>query len=388
MKYILKEMKRILEKAVFRFFYIFPIKKHQILFESEPDLTDNSFAFYEFLSEKEQYKSYRLIWLVESSYEGDSEHIYKWHHGISIKRLYYLATSKYFIFDHNNILSEYPIRKDQKIINLFHGCSFKKTKGGPVNTDTEDMLLVTGDFWKPIMAEFVSCNKKKVKSLGFPRNDYLFMEKNDKQEKWRIIHSWSNYNKILLWMPTFRRSNSDTISENYYSGVTGLPILEQKTDLEELNERLRGKNTLLVFKVHHLQLEYSAFKDNYSNIQILKDDDINSFGLQLYQIVPLTDALITDYSSISNDYLLLDKPMIFTLDDYEEYRRSRGFSIDDPAQYFPGYHVFNKPQLIEAISKTIDGEDPYIEKRHALLSIMHKYQDGNSCKRIAEYIGL
>lgn len=86
--------------------------------------------------------------------------------------------------------------------------------------------------------------------------------------------------------------------------------------------------------------------------------------------------------------MLLDRPMVFTLDDYEAYRSSRGFSIDDPAQFFPGHHVYNKEQLFEAISDIAEGKDLYKGERNKLLPIMHKYQDGNSCKRIIDYIGL
>ena len=120
----------------------------------------------------------------------------------------------------------------------------------------------------------------------------------------------------------------------------------------------------------------------------MNDDDVSSNGLQLYQIIALTDALITDYSSISNDYLLLDRPMIFTLDDYEEYRSSRGFSVDDPAQYFPGHHVYNEEEFFKAIEDISNDLDYYKEKRHELLPIMHKNQDGNSSERIIEHIGL
>ena len=164
--------------------------------------------------------------------------------------------------------------------------------------------------------------------------------------------------------------------------------MEYNKDMIDLNSLLCDLNILLVIKIHHLQLDYETFKKDYSNVQLIKDGMLISSDVQLYQMVSMTDGLITDYSSISNDYMLLDRPMIFTLDDYEEYRASRGFSVDDPAQYFPGHHVFNKEELFKAIEDIAKGLDPYKEQRHDLLPIMHKYQDGNSCKRIVDYIGL
>ena len=102
----------------------------------------------------------------------------------------------------------------------------------------------------------------------------------------------------------------------------------------------------------------------------------------------LTDVLITDYSSISTDYVLLNKPIIYTLDDYEEYKNSRGFSIDDPKQYFVGYHVHNKEELFVAIGDCADGLDIYLNERNKMLPQMHTHVDGNASKRILDHLGI
>ena len=49
-----------------------------------------------------------------------------------------------------------------------------------------------------------------------------------------------------------------------------------------------------------------------------------------------SDALITDYSSVYFDYLLLDKPIGFTVDDMELYIKDRGFIFNNPEEYMPG----------------------------------------------------
>lgn len=392
MKIILRIGKKIVEDFLFRFFCLFPINEKLILFESEGDLADNSYALYDYMKKNGYFDKYRAVWIVNkdeplinySSYET----ILKWTHGVSLRRLYLLATCKYSICDHTNVLSNYKIRKNQVIVNLFHGCTFKRTKGGARIANTEKFMPVTGDFWKSIMAEFVRCDRCKVISLGYPRNDYFFSNNNEKIALWEESYSLRKYSKTILWMPTFRKSTSTNLSEDYYKGETGLPIIEVKDSLGDLNELLKKLNVILIIKVHHLQLEYQAFKGLYSNIQIIKDSQLIQFGLQLYQMVSLADVLITDYSSISNDFMLLDRPMIFTLNDYDEYRCSRGFAVDDPAQYYPGHHVFNKNDLFKAIEAVCNGEDPYKTTRRELLPVMHKFQDGNSSKRIIEYIGL
>ena len=389
MKRMFRRIKKIVERIIFCFFSFFPLNENRILFESEGDLSDNAYAFYDYLINNEFDRKYQLIWLTEPSFscKGIST-IPKWVHGVNLKRLFIFATTKYFIFDHNNVLSEYPRRKNQIIVNLFHGCTFKGAKGGAEVKNTEDVMLVTSDFWKPIMSRFIPCDINKIVSLGYPRNDYLFHNKNNRQVEWMKKNGWDKFCKIFLWMPTFRKSNSALLSEDYYSGITGLPLLERLEDLDELNTRLNQRNDLMVIKIHHLQMEYPVFNKKYSNIQILKDDNIIKDGLQLYQVVALTDVLITDYSSISNDYLLLNQPMIFTLDDYDQYRKYRGFSVEDPKKYFPGYHVFKKTELTHAIEEISNGKDIYLEERKKLLPLMHKYQDENSSRRIVEFLNL
>lgn len=391
-KKILRKIRNILEQILFDLFSLLPYK-NTILFESEGDYSDNTFALYDYMRRNGYFEEkYRAVWLVahpENSKDG-CICVSKYSKYLNLTRLYYLATSRYYILDHCNVLRNMKSRRGQEIYNLFHGCTFKAKKGviGEAKSP-ERFLTVTGDFWKHIMSEFIQCDESVVHVLGYPRNDYFFMDNKEILSKWDKLHNWNQFNKVILWMPTFRKSSNAILSEDYYQGATGLPILEKISDLVELNEILKAKNSLLVFKVHHLQSDYEAFKRHYSNIQILKDDDIISCGAQLYQIVTLADILITDYSSISNDYLLLNRPMIFTLDDYENYRGSRGFSIDDPALYFPGPHVFNKDELLAALKETITGKaDMFKKQREDLLSVMHKYNDGDSSKRIVEFIGL
>jgi len=375
-------------------FRILKINPNLIIFESEGDLSDNSYALYDYIRNVPQYKKYKLVWLVDdlkaarNLHEKNIRLIRKRAPFVDFVRDYYLATCKWFVCDHCNILGQYHVRPEQTIVNLFHGCGFKKVKGvASKAANTESMVLVTSDFWKKKLSDFVMCDESKVIALGYPRNDYLF-RKSKEVKGWIESKGWSRYKKICFWMPTFRSSTVVDLSENYYEGETGLPILEKIDDLNQLDAYLKDRNVLMIFKVHHLQSQYPAFKQKYLNVYILHDEEIAKSSLQLYQVISIANFLITDYSSVSNDFLLLNRPMIFTLDDYEQYRKARGFSIDDPAQYFPGFHVVNREEFLSAIGNVIDGNDPFECDRLEMMRLMHKYIDDNSCKRVSEYMGL
>ena len=49
--------------------------------------------------------------------------------------------------------------------------------------------------------------------------------------------------------------------------------------------------------------------------------DVNSF-------LPFVDVLITDYSALYHDFLLLDRPILFVPYDYEEFEQQNGFLYD------------------------------------------------------------
>ena len=104
-------------------------------------------------------------------------------------------------------------------------------------------------------------------------------------------------------------------------------ILYSPEDVLDLNGFLAEKRVLLVFKPHPAQ-DLSVMKDlNCSNIRFIYNDYMLGRGIQTNELLAQTDALITDYSGIYYDYLLTDKPIGVTLDDYEDYKQQK--DIDD-----------------------------------------------------------
>lgn len=82
----------------------------------------------------------------------------------------------------------------------------------------------------------------------------------------------------------------------------------------------------------------------------------------------------------------MDKPIIFTLDDYEEYDKSRGFIIDNTKDYMPGHHVYNYDDLIKALDDVSNNKNYYKSDRAKILSLYHKYSDGNSSARVLNFL--
>lgn len=380
----------ILNKVFFKLFSIKKIDNNLIVLESEGDCCDNAYALFDYMKSNGYLDKYKIVWLVDYPENYiDTEKVKYCYKDIeskfSFNTIVYLSTCKYYIYDHCNVLGYFK-KPEQKAIALNHGMVFKAStqKKGYVNPIDESIL--TSPLFSKGMSQFCACDENKCVVLGFSRCDYFFKPLNNKQE--RIKKEFAKYNKVILWMPTFRRSKSKTLDEEYFDSKTGLPIIKTDSQLNKLNQLLQDNNLLCIFKIHHLQAELDSFKKEYSNIRVLNDDDFVKMGIQNYQFVMLTDVLITDYSSIAVDYMLLDKPIIYTMDDYEEYKASRGFWYENPKQYFVGYQVYDETELFESLIELGKDVDKYKEERRKLLPTLHTYTDGNASKRILNHLGI
>ena len=60
---------------------------------------------------------------------------------------------------------------------------------------------------------------------------------------------------------------------------------------------------------HPLQSGWSLDEGAYTNIRYVTEEMLQKSGIQLYELVGLMDGLISDYSSIAVDYMLLDRPL-------------------------------------------------------------------------------
>lgn len=383
---------RIVNKIAYDFFCLFPINERYICFESERDFSDNSYALYSYLDREGYFNRYKPIWFVNNPKEEKHkvDKVFKNRNHLRLFGNYALATSKYIVYDHFNPLNGLTRRKGQKVIFLTHGFGFKTSKGVDYTKikDSFDYMTLTGELPVKGYCYAFKMDSDKMMITGYPRLD-VFFQPNDEvidiiNKKWNI----KQFNKAILWMPTFRKSNNKELSEDYLSGETGLPLVYKDTDLDALNHFLVKENVAIFLKIHHLQSEFNCFSRVFSNIYFIKDPDLEKLDIQLYQFVMAFDALISDYSSITNDYLLLDRPLIYTLDDFDEYNRNRGLWPNNCLDYMPGYHVYDEDGFKMAIHEINIGKDVYRDQRSMIISEIHSYRDGMSSQRVTSLLGL
>ena len=96
---------------------------------------------------------------------------------------------------------------------------------------------------------------------------------------------------------------------------------------------------------------------------------------------PVTDILITDYSSVIFEAALLDIPMLFYAFDLDEYISSRGFYCEY-ISFIPGKLVENMDEIIAALMVGDFEADKIKEFKQDFFDDL----DGKSGKRASEFI--
>ena len=210
----------------------------------------------------------------------------------------------------------------------------------------------------------------KILNFGYPRMDIMGLSRKETMEYCKdyssdlipYIKIAEKYDKVFLYMPTYRDDDP-----NYFQ--------KANVDFRMLSMELSKINGVFFLKLHPLTKNNCI--DDYKNIiQISNDIDI-------YPFLIYTDYLVTDYSSIFFDYLILNREIIFVPYDYDNYisHRELYFNYDEIT---PGKKYYSFTEFISNICKV--DEIDYSESRKRVKNLMIKNYNYNACEKTYNYI--
>lgn len=379
------KIQKILVKVCYFFTKNKPLK-NIIMIESHNDFDCNGGVFYDYLLKNGYNKKYKIVWLVRKKVSNLPENVecllLK---GPGLKKAYYTCLAKYFTFDCEETEK---VRDDQKMIYFTHGAvGLKKTVGLSTLSPKTDYILFPSDkMYAPVLAEQYEMEypSEKIVHLGYPIHDVICSPSENEIKKIKIQPE--KYNKIILWMPTFRKGGGFQRNDSSEYNVMGVPIIKNKKMYEELNEYLNKKNDFMIIKIHPKQDLKNLGISDKSNIKVLTGDDMKRLNIDNYRLIKDADALISDYSSIVFDYLLLNRPVGYVFADLSSYKL--GLCVDNVQDYLAGPIINNYEEFIMFIEDVTNEHDRYEEKRVQLAKDIYDYADCNNCERIVQFLGI
>lgn len=370
--------------------YLFPVK-NIILFESFSDYCDNSKTVFLELINQNKNEDYQIYWFVENPEVFKAKKIKNvkfikinytgwkkiWE---ELRNFYLISSSKYFFYTHRNFARTRP-KNNQQIINLTHGTSLKDTKGIHPSIRYNSITTVTSQLTKKLRVKSYDGGMDQMEITGLPRNDFLFEGLNDEE---KTYFNLDHYESFLFWMPTFRRQKGKNRNDTGTTAQSDIPLITEDDEWEKINTMLTNKNSLLMIKPHPAQKMEYIEKVDLSNIKLITNEELNREKVDLYKLLGESDALISDYSSIFIDYLLLDKPIAFTIDDFNAYKDNLGFSVSNPLDYMAGHKMTSAEDLIEFIEDVTNKRDKYSDERNHIKDKFHFYKDDKSTDRVLD----
>lgn len=360
--------------------------KDKIVFESFSDFSDNTRTLFDYLVNKQKNEKYEMVWLVEKPEKFKDMKIK------NVSFSYVEPTNEYeyehmkkniedarFLIGSNRNIKKFD--KRQVYLNLWHGTLLKKLNDYKIDNNDWNFLLCPSEFFADIYERELHIPKEKLIYFNNPRNDDLWIKNNCLGK----LYPNQKFKKFVLWMPTYRQHRTGSNIDSTKEFSLGIPIFNNVEELKKLEKFLQKENMLLILKVHPAQ-DLSKIKINsMKNIKIVKNDELEEKNIKLYNLIAESDALITDYSSVYFDYMILDKPIGFTIDDLKEYK---GYVFKEPLEYMPGTHIKDYRDLEKFLYEILKNDDKYQENRRKLNKIFNKYSDNQNSKRITEFLRL
>lgn len=377
-------MKTVIKKLIISFLSSLPIKK-TIVFESNPDFSCNTNPVFIKILNNENFKKWRFVWFCKKKDSKIKHNRVKCICGnglfAKLAKIYYNYTAKCLISCNAIIFKK---RKEQLAIFLSHGSKTKKTKGICEIGSDIDYVAVQSHFFDDIICYEYNLKPEQLVYLGYPRNDALF-------------HAVDEINTIIglpvnshyfVWLPTFRKSHTAnrTDASSCYDNL-GMPLIYSLDMLSELNAFLVENNLFIIFKPHPAQDVSSLRASTMSNVLVIDDEFLLNKGIQLYDLISKSSALITDYSSVFYDYLLLDKPIGTTTDDLGDWKNGRGFAFNIEELYNKAtVRIATAKELFDFLKEVQTGNDSLFEPRKEIKELTNMYLDGNSAERVVSFV--
>lgn len=364
------------------------------VFMSQPDFACNPYALWRYVKENTNFET---AWIVRKNERYDAlceRHIpcaiYNTLDGQRlIEKADYIITNSYTFLNINK-------KEHQVLVNLWHGSGIKAhdyfnhemnekhAKKLSNFFDKVDLMCVHSLDDRFKLSAQLHFDMRKSYVTGQPRQDCIKIASGYANLQRLFGNSILQYEKIILYVPSFRANMSSHSGKIYSENIFRL----EDYDDNELRHFLEINHAALIYKLH--PVEQTAFKGRKYDINDrcyeLTDEMLFEAQLQYTEVLNAVDIMVSDYSSIVFDFLLLNRPIVYLIPDYEEYASERGFVFHNIDDYMPGEKAFDFSQMLRALKNAIDNPNQYEQARKFVLKNRFDFNDNKASQRCLETI--
>lgn len=237
----------------------------------------------------------------------------------SIRYFMYGMTSRVLITNSGGI-SYLPLKRNQYVINTWHGGGAYKKMGIDMYEDTTifrkdmalasketDVLLTTCERFKQVYCKAMLESPDKFWNIGMPRNDCLKNIDIEVRKKIRKEIGLNSDERLVLFAPTYRK-----IEDNYFKDSIAISYgIDEKWICNTLKERFGG-TWVFGYRYHPCVINKDKFSEKENVIDLTDYDDMQ-------ELLIAADVLINDFSSSMWDYMLTRKPCFIFAKDLDHY---------------------------------------------------------------------
>lgn len=357
-------------RCLFRVYYIFPIKNDKIIFVSYGgnQYTCSPYAIYKELVDRYP-NQFQIFWISKTQEKAGLRNCDELLFPKGLKYWYHVLTCTVLI-DNDGLPPYIPFRKNQYVVNTWHGGGlFKRTYGNVTKSESiyvkllykmcegqTKLFLSSCRVWSERVARRAFYYNGEILSSGMPRNDIFFKDDNGVVKKVKSYFKIKASEKIVLYAPTFRGG----VRNRFNTGSS------YNLDVERLIRTLEDREKckyVFIYRGHHAGR-------HETNVKYL--DATNYPDMQ--ELMAAADVFISDYTSALWDFSLTKKPCFIFATDFDEYVISPGFESDYREWPFPISK--SNEELVEKI-KSFNKQDyeKAVDHYHELYG---SYEKGNA----------